>query len=320
MYRTTQSTYLAFAAVIGLLLLGGCSSPTATPTPTAITPTLTATISPTATADISPTVAEPIVPTATTSTIAATPDIAETVAALSEPRVYAPLLSPDGKWRAEAVIYDCVSVNGEGEKAYEQLRLIQVQEGVELVADSQLLNCGGLGSFGFAGLYWSPNSRYFYYTDAREGVPDGCGYLHRPVVRLDATNLDIEHLGGGPLSPDGTRIATSQRKEIVVWDINEGELSRIPAIASDAATGPIAWSPDNNALVYLQNDSYCPFPGKSYVVLIDLLERESTLLLESDSPSFSGASWDRPGMLRLIDGEGKQWSYTFTSEELKMLP
>ena len=63
--RTTQSTYLAFVTLIGLLLLGGCSSPTTTPTLTAIAPTLTATISPAATTPISLTVTEPILPTAT---------------------------------------------------------------------------------------------------------------------------------------------------------------------------------------------------------------------------------------------------------------
>jgi hypothetical protein len=52
--------------VLGLVLLGSCSSPTATPTITAISPTLTATISPTATTAISPTVTESILPTATT--------------------------------------------------------------------------------------------------------------------------------------------------------------------------------------------------------------------------------------------------------------
>ena len=56
---------MALATILGLLLLGACSSPTATPTPTAISPTLTATISPTATTEISPTVTESIVLTAT---------------------------------------------------------------------------------------------------------------------------------------------------------------------------------------------------------------------------------------------------------------
>ena len=47
MNRTAQPVYFTFMAVLGLVLLGSCSSPTATPTPTAISPTLTATTTPT---------------------------------------------------------------------------------------------------------------------------------------------------------------------------------------------------------------------------------------------------------------------------------
>jgi hypothetical protein len=46
--RTEQPVYCTLMAVLGLVLLGSCSSPTATPTPMAIPPTLTATTTPTA--------------------------------------------------------------------------------------------------------------------------------------------------------------------------------------------------------------------------------------------------------------------------------
>jgi hypothetical protein len=47
MNRTAQSVCYALMAVLSLVLLGSCSSPTATPTPMAISPTLTATTTPT---------------------------------------------------------------------------------------------------------------------------------------------------------------------------------------------------------------------------------------------------------------------------------
>lgn len=74
------------------------------------------------------------------------------------------------------MIYDCVPVGAVEENAYEQLKLIQIDNSVAKIVDNQLRSCGGLGAFGLAGLFWSPNSSYFYYTNAREGVPDGCGY------------------------------------------------------------------------------------------------------------------------------------------------
>jgi hypothetical protein len=114
-----------------------------------------------------------------------------------EPRLHDSYPSPDGKWKAEVVIYDCTPVDapnegGPEENSFEQLVLTNVQEGTQQVVDTQLINCGGLGAFGLEGLEWSEDSRYFYYTDAREGVPDGAGEWTRPVWRLEAATMAIE--------------------------------------------------------------------------------------------------------------------------------
>ena len=311
--------------LLALIWLVGSCRPLTTP-PESSVPAFTATVQatkptrPTMTATFTPRPTATVTPTEIPKTPTATPDLVGTVIAISKPRVYSSLLSPDSKWRAEVVIYDCVPVGSADENAYEQLKLIQVGNGVTKIADSQLQSCGGLGAFGLAGLFWSPNSRYFYYTNAREGVPDGCGYWKRPIIRLDVINLKLEHLGGGPRSPDGTELATWQRQELVIWDINEGEIARIPAAASDAETGPITWSSDGQALVYVQFASYCPLSGKSYVVRLDLPELKQTLLLESETPSFGNATWDVPNELRLFDENGKEWRYNFATKELKQAP
>jgi hypothetical protein len=261
-----------------------------------------------------------VTPTEIPKTPTATPDMAATVVAISKPRIYSPLPSPDGNWRAEVVIYDCVPVGGVDKNAYEQLKLIPKGGGAAKIADSQLQYCGGLGAFGLAGLFWSPNSRYFYYTDTREGVPDGCGYWERPIIRLDVSDLRLEYLGSGPRSPDGTKLATWQGQELVVWDINEGQMARISATASDAETGPITWSPDSQALVYVQFASYCPLSGKSFIVRLDLHELAQTLLLESETPTFGNAAWDVPNELRLFDEKGKEWRYDLATQELEQAP
>ncbi|UCH61092.1 MAG: SH3 domain-containing protein [Anaerolineales bacterium] len=46
MNRTAQPVYITYMAVLGLVLLGSCSSPAATPTPMVISPTLTTTTTP----------------------------------------------------------------------------------------------------------------------------------------------------------------------------------------------------------------------------------------------------------------------------------
>lgn len=250
----------------------------------------------------------------------ATPDIAGTVVAMSKPRIDSSLSSPDGKWRAEIVIHDCVLTGELDENAYEELRLVQVDTNVIKVVDDQLQNCGGLGAFGLEGLFWSPNSRYFYYTNAREGFPDGCGYWERPILRLDVNNLQFEYLGGGPNSPDGTKLATWQGYELVIWNINEDEIARFPAISPDAQIGPIAWSQDNQALVYFQVESYCPLAGKSYLVRLDLSKLSQAILLESNQTTFGYVSWDSPNELRLFDENGKEWHYEFDTKDLEQVP
>jgi len=304
-----------------LVLMVGCG-PLATPHETPTPPLATTpqglrlketVVAPTAT--LKPTASATAIPTRTTETPTATPDIAATVVAIQQPRLYGAYSSPDGKWRAEVVIYGCVKTGEVDENAYEQLKLVQVNGGDERTVDNQLQYCGGLGAFGLAGLFWSLNSRYFYYTNAREGVPDGCGYWERPIIRLDVTSLSKEYLGAGPRSPDGGKIATWQGRELVVWNINDGEIARVPAIA-EAETGPIAWSPDSQALVYVQFASYCPLSGKSYVVHLDLIELKQTLLLESEKPTFGDVSWNVPDELVLSDENGKQWMYSFTAQQL----
>jgi len=309
---------LLFLVLLYIWLINGCR-PLATPDLS--TPAFTATLQAATPAPLAMTATFTPRPTATaTPTIAITPDIAATVIAIGEPRIYSSHLSPDGKWRAEVVTYDCVAVGGVDENACEQLKLIQTDNGVERIADTQLQYCGGLGAFGLAGLFWSPNSRYFYYTNAREGVPDGCGYWERPIIRFDVSNLNLERLGVGYRSPDGTMLATWQGQELAVWDVNEGEIARISVMASDAETGPIAWAPDSQALVYVQFASYCPLSGKSYVVRLDLPALRQTLLVESETPTFGNVIWDVSSELTLFDENGKEWRYMFTTQELREAP
>ena len=227
---------------------------------------------------------------------------------------------------AQITIYDCIKIDtrpNADPNAYEQLRLINVSSRKEKLADSQLQSCGGLGAFGLEGLFWSANSRYFYYTNAREGVPDGCGYWERPVLRLDIGTLKIEELGAGPISPDGTKIVTWQGKELVIRDINTGfEKGRITPhiLNTETGTGPIVWSPDSQALIYIQPESFCPVSGNSFVMHVSLPKLDQKLLLESESPTFGNAKWDKINELRLFDENGNQWVYTFTNQKLEPLP
>lgn len=228
---------------------------------------------------------------------------------------------------AEILIYDCIKVDPRPDadaNAYEQLRLVERSSGEITVADGQLQSCGGLGAFGLEGLFWSQNSRYFYYIDSREGVPDGCGaYWQKPILRLDLNTLRTENLGAGFLSPDRTKIAAWHETELVIWNAdkgNEAERFSPTILNTEIGMGPVIWSPDSQSLVYIQAESFCPVSGNSSVVHVDASTLEQNLLLQSESPTFSGASWDKKNELVLFDENGGQWVYTFDTQEFKPLP
>ncbi len=315
-----------FIGLLVLICVTACrqvTAPAALPSPgPAFTATLPATQTArlTMTATVTPKPSPTVTPAEIIDTPAAAPDLGGTVTALSEPRLSSSLLSPDGVWRVEVMVYDCTAVGAGDELAYEQLMRVSVDSGVAQIVASQLRYCGGLGAFGLEGLFWSANSRYFYYTDAREGVPDGCGYWERPITRLDVGALELVPMGGGPRSPDETRMATWMGRELVLWNLDEGEIVRIPAALPDAQIGPLVWSPDSQSLVYLQVASECPISGESYVVHLALPDLNPTVLLESAAPSFGGVIWDTPDELRLFDASASEWRYNLVTNELTPAP
>lgn len=217
------------------------------------------------------------------------------------------------------MIHDCVKVDlreDADENAVEMLKLTQVSDGTEFVIERQLLNCGGVGAYGIGGLFWSPNGQNFYYTDARESIPDGlCGYWARPIKRVSVDRHEAEVVGGGHLSPDKTKLAFWRENEIVIWSLDEGEIAHLSASVEQAFPNEIAWSPDIQSLVYLQTELDCfPF-GKSYVTRLDLAGMTQTLLFESEN--ITGLAWDARNRITLTDDKGGKWQYNFISKELK---
>ena len=244
------------------------------------------------------------------------PALASTVVASSQPRRAGTYPSPDGRWQAEVLIYDCVATAENQENAYDQLNLIAASNDQSTVIADQLQSCGSLGAAGLAGLFWSPNSRFFYYTDAREGVPDGCGYWAGSILRYDTQMQATVALGGGLRSPDGMKIATRQGEELVIWDVDQGEIIRQPVLEPKPMSGPLVWAPDSQALVYLQLTNICPPVGQTAVVRLDLPDGQQTLLLTSEAPTFQSVLWTSADQLELYDEDSQAWRYNFTTQTL----
>jgi hypothetical protein len=138
-----------------------------------------------------------------------------TVVATTEGRFLSPLASPDGAWQADVLAYECTPVGDTDTLAYEQLRLSPSGGGESTTVAAQVINCGGLGAYGFAPLEWSADGRYLYYTDAREGVPDGQGDWSRTILRYDTLTGVIAQVdavaGEKPVEPP------AQEDALLAW-------------------------------------------------------------------------------------------------------
>jgi WD40 repeat protein len=193
--------------------------------------------------------------------------------------------SPDEKWRVELVQYGCVDVGaGEGVKnSYEQLHLVNTDDGKYSIITDQLQYCEGIGAAGLGFVYWSPNSQYLYYTDSAYSVPDGgnrAWYLS--LFRYDVGNGMTIDLRWGPLSPDCVTMAYPDQQKLVLylWNLDKGEVARIPSSLSPDSPWPgiydIAWSPDGRYLVYIEAENSEGI-GKAWITQLDTatIERRS---------------------------------------------
>lgn len=273
-----------------------------------------------------PPAAEPS-PTATvpapTPAPTAEPDLAATLAAGVEPRLFASYPSPDGAARADVLIRDCTAVVEGQENAYELLHIVAADTGETRFVDDQLLYCGGLGAFGLQGLFWSPDGRYFFYTDAREGGPDGaCRPWARPIIRYDMAADAHLVMSQAAISPDGAEVAGWVDGQLVILGPGGDEAGRAAPPPGPPYVGPPVWSAGGTALVYLQFSRSCgETPGESAVVWVDAATQESRVLLTQTGPGFEAVQWAGPERLALTGLlDGGRWTYDIAGDELLPVP
>ena len=316
----------SLAFLMMLVVSSGCTTNfTATPLPPFQVPAATVTRPPTHTPR--PTQATPPTPDDVATLHAVETASIQTLISTVEPDVLEENPSPNGKWRAEVIRYDCINYQYPdyvGRTAYEQLKLIRLMDGNETIVEDQLQNCDGIGGGGLKGLYWSPNNRYFYYTDWREGYPESCGnYIVPTVYRFDTLTEEHITVGWGHISPDQTKLAMWewQKNEIVIWDLDRGEVARVESLERVRFHGEISWSPDSQSIVYLQTEWDCaPDYGKTYLTRLNLADLSQELLLEEEAPGFGAVSWDTMNQMTLTNGHNNRWTYDLVSKELKAIP
>lgn len=210
-------------------------------------------------------------------------EIIEAVMVFSNPQIYQHLDSPDGTLSVELTIYPCVEISGQ-ETSYEYMDLINNDTYETQRIAEQLINCGGLGAFGLQALRWSNNGAYLYYTDAREGTPDGFVAVWTPPLwRVQIADFQIENLGQAQFSPDGTWIAAWEQEQIRLVAANSDESMSFELSPSELQMVELSWLPDNSGIIYIQADTLYGPASRSTVTHIDLTTLSQTVLLDTES-------------------------------------
>lgn len=239
-------------------------------------------------------------------------EIVKAILATVTPNILQKYKSPDGKIQAEVIVYSCTSLASveEDSYSYEILKITNLENKREWIAETQVISCQGVGAAGLGGLFWSKNSRYFYYTTSLNGVPDGgsTGWMGS-FSRFDVYTGDKLSLKGLIFSPDKLKIAAGEGQDLVVWDLNGDELAHfqgkgvVPDGFADAWVHYFAWSPDSHSLAYIITlVPSTPTPSISFVLISNLELKQSTLLLESTNPEFIEVHWKSQNHLSLLGG------------------
>lgn len=210
-----------------------------------------------------------------------TPDpLIAAVMQASEPVVLQTFDIGSSSYSATVTVYPCVEI-GSQELSYERLDVINRATNETTLVAEQLINCGGLGGFGLSVIHWSENGEFLYYTDAREGVPDGLVTRWvAPIYRVQLTDLQIERFGFARFSFNRQQLLAWTETDITVISTNDATETVYPVQPANLTLIDVMWLPDASGILYIQSDS--PIAGsRSTVTHIDLETGEQTVLLDT---------------------------------------
>jgi hypothetical protein len=198
----------------------------------------------------------------------------------SPPVVLQAIAAPDQQSEAYLTVYECTPA-ADGEYAYELLEVVDSITAARHTVATQLRNCQGLGAVGLLILHWSADSTSLYYTDAREGQPDGGGFALwlPPVYRMEIESRESTLLGGGLFSPDFSHLAVWDDGALAILSDAGEEWARFDAYQSGADLTRLFWLPDGTGLIYVQYDYADPEAPHSYVIHVDAVKFSQTPLL-----------------------------------------
>lgn len=209
----------------------------------------------------------------------------DAVVAASQPNIIE--TSTQGDYTASVTVYPCTAIDGQ-EMSYERLDITDnTTNETHLIAD-QLIYCGGLGGFGLSIGRWMPSAdgegeaRFLYYTDAREGEPDGAvlGW-ERPLWRVNLADFQVESLNQAKFSLTAQELVAWDQNQIRVVSAYNDESTDFPLMPAGLQMVEVTWLPLNSGVIYIQTDKLIG-GSRNTVTHIDLATMEQTVILDTN--------------------------------------
>lgn len=203
----------------------------------------------------------------------------------SPPDAFQVVDSPDGMLQAIVTVVPC----NENDEAVEFLDVVDTVTGDSQRVIRQDIICGGLGASGLAVLQWSESGSYLYYTDSREGNPDGLGIGWQPFLfQVRLSDMTITPLGNAKFSPDHEWVFGWDYREVRVTPTDANDItvfSMEPPSGDFRRVTDVIWLPDSSGILYIQADERISYAEQPYdptsVTYVDITTLTQTVLIGS---------------------------------------
>lgn len=210
--------------------------------------------------------------------------VIEAVMAAAAPDILQVVPSPTGTVEAVITVYPCVAVGQDSDMAYERLDIRETATGAITPVTEQVINCGGLGAYGLSIRRWTEDGRFLYFSDGREGTPDGAATgAFAPLWRLDVDEMRLEALDNGSIAPNGAWVAlwesgADAALSLLPLSAEREAAQRVDLLPAGLSLASITWLPDSSGVLVIQVDDPNA-PRASAVTYIDAAALEPRILL-----------------------------------------
>ncbi|MEA4908550.1 MAG: hypothetical protein VB089_13060 [Anaerolineaceae bacterium] len=234
--------------------------------------------------------------------------------------------SPDGQWELQGTVS---FPRGDSDQYDTRLEVRQISGGHSWPLVDAWMDWS-LGYSVPAGIGWSSDGRYLYYTQRPQ--PDGCALFVNgsSLVQVDLrtgrqrTVLDGDQTLWLAISPDDRTLAYPHREDsmqLVLLDIAGGGAQAVPLdVAENSVAGALAWAPGGSRLaVTVAIDPCDPLHWEHTILLVDPDTLQARILVPRDERRFVVQEWLDEDTLLLLDMDDQAWTVDAVSSQLKQL-